>query len=82
MEKLVAIAFDANRLKNAVGNPYELDYKALKSSEWVYRLGFPKGDSYSLWEFIPVAKPASALRSLPCVALSSVAVKAFLIPQT
>jgi len=49
-----------------------------KLPEWVYRFGFPKGDKLLPFRgYPPFAKAASALGSLPSVALSSAAVKAF-----
>ena len=57
-----------------------MDYRTFrKSSEWVYRLCFPKGDSDSSRGLIPLRQTCIGAQSLPSVALSSGAVKAFLL---
>ena len=43
-----------------------MDYEAFqKSSEWVYRLGFPKGDSYSIWGLIPLRQTCIGAQVAP-----------------
>ena len=43
-----------------------MDYEAFqKSSEWVYRLGFPKGDSYSIRGLIPLRQTCIGAQVAP-----------------
>ncbi len=53
--------------------------RLFKKLEWVCRLCFPNDDPIPFGDLFLFAKSASVLRSPPSVALSSVAVKAFLL---
>ena len=67
-------------MRIAVGKAHEMDYRAFqKVRNGFIAFVFQRAIPIPCGDLSPFAKPASALRSLPSVALSSDAVKAFLL---